>query len=125
MSPHSLFKADRSKYAPNFTGVTIASPGKRFESSSFAASRKATLIAIFSTQMAYRMCKPYLEAVESAFSSNPAVGVVRIQFEDNWMKMALVKYYLKSKYLRVMYTPEQQVSPMQGRLMVGVIHLDQ
>ena len=109
MSPHALFKAERSKYAPNFSGMTISSKSKLFESVTFASSRKATLIAVFSTQMAYRMVKSYLEAVESTFPSNPSVGVVRVQFEENWVKMAIIKYYLKSRYLRPLYTPEQQV----------------
>jgi len=110
MSPHALFKADKAKYAPNFTGHSISPAGTRFESVVFAASRKATLISIFSTQMAYRMCKPYLEAIESAFPLNPSVGVVRVQFEENWAKMALLNYYIKSKVLQSRYTPEQQVS---------------
>jgi|SRR5277367_1304614 hypothetical protein len=109
MSPHALFKADRAKYAPNFAGETISSPSQHFESVKFAASKKATLISIFSTQVASRMCKPYLEAVESTFTSNPSVGVVRVQFEESWMKWAIVKYYLVSHYLRPRYTPEQQV----------------
>ena len=109
MSPHILFKEDQAKYAPNFSGRDISPAGKNFESAAFAASRKATLISIFSTQMAYRMCKPYLEAVEDAYSSHPDVGVVRIQFEDNWMKMALLQYYIKSKVLQPRYSPQQQV----------------
>ena len=109
MSPHALFKAERAKYAPNFTGWTISEPRKSFESVAFAAERKATLIALFSTQMASRMCKPYLEAIESAFPSNPSVGVVRVQFEEHWAKMAIINYFLKSKYIRPLYTPEQQV----------------
>lgn len=111
MSPHALFKATKAKYAPNFTGQTISSPSHKFEAISFAAERKATLIAIFSTQMAHRMCKPYLEAIESSFSSNPDVGVIRVQFEENWMKMALIKYYIKNYYLRPLYTPQQQAFP--------------
>jgi hypothetical protein len=109
MSPPALFKAERSKYAPNFTGTTISSPSKYFESMIFASQRKATLIAVFSTQMAFRMCKNYLEPIESTFKSNPAFGIVRVQFEENWMKMAIIKYYLKSRYVRPLYTPEQQV----------------
>jgi hypothetical protein len=83
MSPHALFKADRAKYAPNFVGQTISSPSHHFESVKFAASKKASLICIFSTQVASRMCKPYLEAVELTFASRPSVGVVRVQFEEN------------------------------------------
>jgi hypothetical protein len=109
MSPHTLFKEDQAKYAPNFTGRSISPEASHFESVLFAAGRKATLIAIFSTQMAYRMCKPYLEAVEGAFPSRPEVGVVRIQFEENWAKMALLQYYIKAKVLQPLYTPEQQV----------------
>jgi len=109
MSPHAIFKAERSKYAPNFTGITISSPGKDFQTVSFAAEKKATLVTFFSTQMAYRMCKPYLEAVESTFPSHPAVGVVRVQFEENWMKWAIIKYVLRGSTLRPQYTPEQQV----------------
>ena len=59
--------------------------------------------------MASRMCKPYLEAVESTFTSHPSVGVVRVQFEENWAKRAIIKYHLVSRYLRPRYTPEQQV----------------
>jgi hypothetical protein len=110
MSPHALFKAERSKYAPNFTGYTIGSPSKYLESAVFASSRKATLIAVFSTQMASRMCKPYLDAIEAAFPSHPLVGVVRVQFEENWAKMAIIKYYLASRHLRPLYRPEQQVN---------------
>jgi hypothetical protein len=111
MSPHALFKSDKAKYAPNFTGQSIAPGGgaKVFESATFAAERKATVIGLFSTQMAYRMCRPYLERIESAFPSNPSVGVVRVQFEENWAKMMLLEYYIKSQHLRPLYTPEQQV----------------
>ena len=109
MSPHTLFKAERSKYAPNFTGTTISSPTQHFESMIFAAGRKATLIAIFSTQMASRMCKAYLQPIEEAFQSNPNFGIIRVQFEENWAKMAIIKYYLKSRYLRPLYTRQQQV----------------
>jgi hypothetical protein len=112
MSPHAIFKADKSKYAPNFTGITISSPTQHFESISFAAEKKATLVALFSTQMAYRMCKPYLEVVESTFPSDPDVGVIRVQFEENWMKWAIIKYFLRSSTLRPQYTPEQQVYPL-------------
>ena len=111
MSPHALFKAERSKFAPNFIGTTISSPTKHFELMTFASQRKATIIAVFSTQMASRMCKSYLESIESEFKMNPAFGIVRVQFEENWMKMAIIKYYLKSRYLRPLYTPEQQVLP--------------
>ena len=110
MSPHAIFKADKSKYAPNFTGITISSPTQYFQSVSFTAGKKATLLAIFSTQMAYRMCKPYLETVESMFPSDPDVGVIRVQFEENWMKWAIIKYFLRSSTLRPQYTPVQQVS---------------
>ena len=109
MSPHALFNPENAKYAPNFTGYSISPAGQYFESVTFASHRKATLISVFSTQMAYRMCKPYLEAIEGAFPSHPGVGVVRVQFETNWAKMALLKYYIKSNVLRKMYTPEQQV----------------
>lgn len=109
MSPHALFKSDKAKYAPNFTGQSIAPEGEAFESVTFAADRKATVVGLFSTQMAYRMCRPYLEAVESSFPSDPSVGVVRVQFEENWAKMMLLQNYIKSRYLRPLYTPEQQV----------------
>ena len=112
MSPHALFKSDKAKYAPNFMGQSISPLGEIFESVTFAADRKATLVGIFSTQMAYRMCRPYMEAIESSFPSNPLVGVVRVQFEENWAKMMLLQYYIKSRYLRPQYTPEQQVSPI-------------
>jgi hypothetical protein len=121
MSPHALFKADRAKYAPNFTGQTISSPSRNFESVLFARDRKATLIAIFSTQMAHRMCKPYIDAIESSFAGNSKVGVVRVQFEENWMKMALIKYYIKGSYLRPQYTPRQQVSLTWTMVMVGIV----
>src|SRR5271170_5347431 len=107
MSPHAIFKAEKSKYAPNFAGLSLIN--KPFESVGFVSSRKATLIAIFSTQMAMRMCKPYLETVETAFPSNPSVGTIRLQFEENWMKWAIIRYYLKSKYLAPLYAPQQQV----------------
>jgi ATP10 protein len=113
MSPHALFKAEKAKYAPNFVGQSISSTSKRFELATFAATRKAALIGIYSTQMAHRMCKPYLEAVESTFAANPAVGVVRFQFEDHWAKMALLKYYIKPKVFQKQYTPEQQVLPVE------------
>jgi ATP10 protein len=112
MSPHALFKADRAKYSPNFVGQTISLENKQFDLVEFASTKKATLIAIFSTQMAYRMCKPYLDAVENTYPLHPSLGVVRVQFEENWAKMALIKYYLKSRYLRPRYTPEQQVYPL-------------
>ena len=126
MSPHALFKADRAKYAPNFVGNTISSPSQHFESIKFAASKKATLISIFSTQMASRMCRPYLEAVESTFSSHPSVGVVRVQFEENWAKRALIKYYLISRYLRPRYDPEQQVwFFLHQRLIGAIVYFDE
>jgi len=109
MSPHALFRSDKAKYAPNFTGQSIAPEGEAFESVTFAAERKATIVGLFSTQMAYRMCRPYLEAVESAFPLDPLVGVVRVQFEENWAKMMLLQYYIKSRFLRPLYTSEQQV----------------
>src|ERR1700738_1701631 len=109
MSPNALFKSDRAKYAPNFTGQTISSPTQHFEAVNFCANRKATLIAVFSTQMAYRMCKPYLDIIEGSFSSDSRGGVIRVQFEEHWAKMAIIKYYLKSRYLRPLYTPTQQV----------------
>ena len=121
MSPHALFKADRAKYAPNFVGQTISSPSHHFESVKFAASKKATLICIFSTQVASRMCKPYLEAVESTFASRPSVGVVRVQFEENWMKWAVIKYHLVSRYLRPRYAPEQQVCLLCVKTLIGAI----
>jgi ATP10 protein len=109
MSPHAFFKADRAKYAPNFSGMTIGPSIRPFESAVYAASKKATLLGFFSTQMAARMVKSYLEAVEKAFPSDPSVGVVRVQFEENWAKYALIRYYIMSRYLRPLYTPEQQV----------------
>jgi|SRR5579871_3271395 len=112
MSPHALFRADKAKYAPNFIGQSIVPGAGRFESVIFAAERKASLVALFSTQMAYRMCKPYIEAIETTFPSNPDVGVVRVQFEENWAKRAILQYYIVSKVLRPMYTPEQQVWSM-------------
>jgi hypothetical protein len=59
--------------------------------------------------MGYRMCKPYLEAVEKEFGSDSQVGVVRVQFEVNILKWALLKYYISPKVLRLSFTPEQQV----------------
>jgi hypothetical protein len=111
MSPHALFKVKYAKFAPNFVGKSISVPEKHFESVTFAAARKATVIAFFSTDLGYSMVKPYLEAVEEAYPSNPSVGVVRIQHEEHWVKWLLVNYYLKSRYLRPLYTPEQQVFP--------------
>jgi len=125
MSPHALFQSDKAKYAPNFTGQDISPVGPHFESVVFAAARKATLMGIFSTQMAYRMCKPYLEAIEDAFPSHPDVGVVRVQFEENWAKMALLQYYIKSKVLQQKYTPEQQVVSKLTVLMVGILYPDE
>jgi hypothetical protein len=115
MSPHALFKADKAKYAPNFSGQTITSPAKDFEAVTYCATRKATVFAIFSTQMAHRMCKPYLEAIEEAFPSDPRVGIVRVQFEEHWAKMAIIKYYLKSRYLQPMYSLDQQVTLVISR----------
>ena len=112
MSPHALFKSDRAGYAPNFTGKTISLPSRQFEAVTFCASRKATLIAVFSTQLGERMVKPYLMAVENAFPLDSRVGVMRVQFEEHWAKMALIKYFLKSRYIRPQYTPEQQVYRM-------------
>jgi len=109
MSPHALFRSDKAKYAPNFTGKSIAPGGHLVETVTYAAERKATLLGLFSTQISYRMCRPYLEAIESAFPSNPSVGVVRVQFEEDWAKRMLLQYYIKSRYLRPQYTPEQQV----------------
>jgi len=109
MSPHAFFRADRAKYAPNFSGMTIGPSIIPFESAVYAGSKKATLVGFFSTQMAARMVKPYLEAVENAFPSDPSVGVVRVQFEDNWAKYALIRYYIMSRHLRPQYTPKQQV----------------
>jgi hypothetical protein len=93
---------------PPFDRIEIEHFVPAFEKG-FAAERKATLVGLFSTQMAYRMCRPYLEAVESAFPSDPSVGVVRVQFEENWAKMMLLRYYIMSRYLRPLYTPEQLV----------------
>ena len=67
------------------------------------------------------MCKPYLEAVESTFASRPSVGVVRVQFEENWMKWAIIKYHLVSRYLRPRYTPEQQVCLLCVKTLIGAI----
>jgi hypothetical protein len=114
MSPHALFRSEKAKFAPNFMGKTISSPSQPFQSLQFAASKEATLIAIFSTQLASRMCKPYLEAVESTYGDNSKVGVVRVQFEENWAKMAIVKYYVASRYIAPQYTPQQQVPPLLG-----------
>jgi hypothetical protein len=109
MSPQALFRSDKANYAPNFTGRSISLSSREFEAVTFCAEREATVIAVFSTQMASRMCKPYLEAVENAFPSDPRVGVVRVQFEEHWLKMAIIKYFIKGRYLRPLYTPEQQV----------------
>ena len=126
MSPHAIFKAKHSKYAPNLTGLSIAQPSKPFESVTFAASKQATLIAFFSTQMAHMMCKPYLEAVEKAFPSHPSLGIVRIQHETHWAKMALVKYLFVKKYIRPLYTPEQQVSPRKWpNLILANVYFDE
>jgi len=124
MSPHALFKGDKAGYIPNFRGTTISSPSKEFDTVVYAGSKKATLIALFSTQMAHRMCKPYLDAVKTAFPAHSDVGVVQVQFEENWMKWALIKYYIQS-YIRQQYTPEQQVLPIKARFDVGNVRSDE
>jgi hypothetical protein len=113
MSPNAIFKAEYAKYAPNFVGRTITAPSKHFESVTFASSKNATIIALFSTQMGFTMCEPYLDAAESTFASDPSFGVIRVQFEEHWAKRALIKHYVISHHIRPLYTPEQQVFLVQ------------
>ena len=76
MSPHALFRSDKAKYAPNFTGKSIAPGGQLVETVTYAAERKATLLGLFSTQISYRMCRPYLEAIESGLGKEDVTAIL-------------------------------------------------
>jgi ATPase complex subunit ATP10 len=99
LAPPRLFKSDKALYFPNFHGQTLKKD-KRLVDTTPVLEGKVSVVSIFSSAWAEGQADTFVSKKDNAEldqviqSSGGAAQIVRINIEENWMKAAIVRFFM-------------------------------
>ncbi|KAG0649940.1 ATPase complex subunit ATP10 [Hyphodiscus hymeniophilus] len=99
LAPPRLFRSDKSLYFPNFHGQTLTKDKKLIDTTPVLAG-KVSVVSIFSSAWAEGQAATFVsvqdnpELNQAVKSSGGAAQLVKINIEDNWLKAAIVRFFM-------------------------------
>ena len=99
LAPPRLFKSDKALYFPNFHGQTLTKDKKLLDTTPVLEG-KVSVVSIFSSAWAENQAATFVseknnpELHQVIKSSGAAAQLIRINIEENWLKAAIVRFFI-------------------------------